>query len=463
MKKTYRPVPAEEVFADLPPERRARIEARAEVIIAEELALRDLRKAKQFTQEQVARRLGGREVYVSRDSRTGQNEIVDVAGLCRRDRRRPSVDGHVSRRSIRQVEGHWNGGEISREGSQGCCVRRQAPFGAVLTALTELGAGTTTAIVAACDGTVINRSRFAEEPCRTPPMLAYANYRTPAEFDAGYANSIDQAVVARWESFFREASRKVAGRPKVELAYGADGRNRIDFFPAPNAAAGAPVLIAIHGGLWFLFDKWMMHFLVPAFTAAGVHVACPNYRLAPQAGLDDIVTDCRNAIAFLNLNPGATGVSLGRFSVTGHSAAGQLAAVMASTDWPGFNPRLPAKLISSWIGVSGFYDIEPFAQTGFQAQTAFTMDAYRRCNPVNLVHAGMPPAVLITGSKESGLLHAMMEGYAALLRRAEIPVRTVDAPEECHFSVLSRLGDAGSDVHRLVLDTVRAHARQREP
>lgn len=286
-------------------------------------------------------------------------------------------------------------------------------------------------------------------------MLTYSNYHTAAEFDAGYANSIDAPVVDPWERFFREESQKASGRPKVELAYGQDARNRIDFFPAVNPAPGAPVLIAIHGGLWFLFDKWMMHFLVPAFTAAGVHVACPNYRLALQAGLDEIVTDCRRAVAFLHLNQETTGIILGPFSVIGHSAAGQLAAVMASTEWSALDPRLPADLVRGWICVSGFYDIEPFGLTGFQAQTAFTNDAYRRWNPVNLVRSGMPSGLLITGSKESALLHEMMEGYAALLRASGDQVQTVDAPGECHFSVLRRLGDPESELHRLALATIR--------
>jgi arylformamidase len=286
-------------------------------------------------------------------------------------------------------------------------------------------------------------------------MLNYANYKTPAEFDAGYANSIDADVVARWESYFRDECRKVSSRPIMEFTYGPDARNRIDFFPAPNAASGAPVLIAIHGGLWFLFDKWMMHFLVPAFTSAGVHVACPNYRLAPHVGLDEIVADCRRAVAFLHLNRGSTGVNPGTFSVLGHSAAGQLAAVVASTDWSAFDPPLPVNMIHGWIGVSGFYDIEPFAWTGFQAQTAFTTDAYRRWNPVNLVRAGMPSAVLITGAEESALLHDMMEGYARRLLASGVGVQTVDAAGESHFSVLSRVGDPESELHRLVLATVR--------
>ena len=195
----------------------------------------------------------------------------------------------------------------------------------------------------------------------------------------------------------------------------------------------------------------MMHFLVPAFTAAGVHVACPNYRLAPAVGLGDIVGDCRRAIAFVHENRDATGAGTGRMYVLGHSAAGQLAAAMASTNWPEFDPRLPADMLNGFIGVSGFYDIEPFAETGFQQQTKFAIGDYKTWNPVELIRAGMPPGLLVTGAKESGLLHEMMDGYAALLRATAINVETVDVPGEDHFSVLARLGDAASGLHERVL------------
>jgi transcriptional regulator with XRE-family HTH domain len=64
--KKYRTIAANEVFARLPAERRKKIEHRASELIAEEYALRELREAKKLTQEDVAHRLGGRQVYVSR-------------------------------------------------------------------------------------------------------------------------------------------------------------------------------------------------------------------------------------------------------------------------------------------------------------------------------------------------------------------------------------------------------------
>jgi transcriptional regulator with XRE-family HTH domain len=61
MGKTY-----EELIAELSPERRARVEARAAELIAEEQSLRDLRQARQLTQQHMAKKLGVKQHSISR-------------------------------------------------------------------------------------------------------------------------------------------------------------------------------------------------------------------------------------------------------------------------------------------------------------------------------------------------------------------------------------------------------------
>ena len=55
-----------ELIKELPAERRAAVEARGEALIAEEMSLRELRKALGLTQEETARRLGVRQDNISR-------------------------------------------------------------------------------------------------------------------------------------------------------------------------------------------------------------------------------------------------------------------------------------------------------------------------------------------------------------------------------------------------------------
>lgn len=83
MTKTYRPVPSDDVLASLPRERQERIKARAAALIAEEMALRDLRRARRVTQEQVAEQLGGRQVYVSRFERRADMKLSTLRDYVR--------------------------------------------------------------------------------------------------------------------------------------------------------------------------------------------------------------------------------------------------------------------------------------------------------------------------------------------------------------------------------------------
>ena len=55
-----------DVMKELPASRRAKIEARSEQLIAEEMTLRDLRKARHLTQERMAELLGVRQDNISR-------------------------------------------------------------------------------------------------------------------------------------------------------------------------------------------------------------------------------------------------------------------------------------------------------------------------------------------------------------------------------------------------------------
>lgn len=56
----------EQIMSELPPERRRKIEARAKELIAEEMSLRALRKARHMTQTNLAKQLGINQENVSR-------------------------------------------------------------------------------------------------------------------------------------------------------------------------------------------------------------------------------------------------------------------------------------------------------------------------------------------------------------------------------------------------------------
>ena len=78
MSKKYRTIAASQVVSKFSSERRARISVGAQEIIAEQTALSDLRKAKRVTQTELAKKLRGKQVYVSRFEKRSD---VKVSGL----------------------------------------------------------------------------------------------------------------------------------------------------------------------------------------------------------------------------------------------------------------------------------------------------------------------------------------------------------------------------------------------
>ncbi len=59
-------IPLKEIYDALPVERREKIEARAAQLIAEEMTMRELRKARKMTQTEMARTLGVKQEQISR-------------------------------------------------------------------------------------------------------------------------------------------------------------------------------------------------------------------------------------------------------------------------------------------------------------------------------------------------------------------------------------------------------------
>ena len=119
-----------------------------------------------------------------------------------------------------------------------------------------------------------------------------------AALDAAYNNGAavkDSAqIVAGWEA--RSARLRAAHPDGMDLRYGKDERNRIDYFAARR---DGPVLMFIHGGYWQNRAKELFAFVAEGPLAWGINVALVGYTLAPQKRLDGIVAEIHAALGWL--------------------------------------------------------------------------------------------------------------------------------------------------------------------
>ncbi|HEX4780875.1 MAG TPA: alpha/beta hydrolase [Usitatibacter sp.] len=248
------------------------------------------------------------------------------------------------------------------------------------------------------------------------------------------------AFFARWEKdsgFVREVLQ-----PHLDLPYGPHARQRIDVFPATHARG---TLMFIHGGYWRSLDKSMFSWLAASWVAAGVSVAMPNYRLAPEVGIARIVDDIIDATNWLALN-GAKYGAPPPFVVSGHSAGGHLTAALFATPWSRL--ELDPASIAGGVPFSGVFDFEPLLIHGFNADFKLDAEAARALTLLGRKPTVAAPLVVAAGASESSEFQRQSRELAA----AWAPqARELMLPGHNHFSIVDSFAERGQPLYEETL------------
>lgn len=168
---------------------------------------------------------------------------------------------------------------------------------------------------------------------------------------------------------------------------------------APAQANHAPVVVFFYGGDWARGERAWYRFVGSALAAEGVVVVIPDYRKVPKVALDGFMSDAAEAVAWTHAHAGEFGGAANDIFVMGHSAGGQIAALLATDpEWLAASGMHPRDL-AGFIGLAGCYDFVPVPDDDEDMIAAFghTPEAQRRGQPVSFVQGNEPPMLLLQG------------------------------------------------------------------
>ena len=106
---------------------------------------------------------------------------------------------------------------------------------------------------------------------------------------------------------------------------------KMDVFQ-PSEEKAAPGLVLVHGGGWKTGDRSLQIPLAKALASRGYVTAVVDYRLSLEEAFPAAVHDIKDAIKWLKANADLFGLDTGRVAISGSSAGGQLAHLVAYTD-----------------------------------------------------------------------------------------------------------------------------------
>jgi acetyl esterase/lipase len=203
------------------------------------------------------------------------------------------------------------------------------------------------------------------------------------------------------------------------VAYAPGGRRfHLDVFHHERKPAGRPVLLHIHGGAWMIGNKeqqgipLMLHLAARGWVCVSV-----NYPLSPKAKWPEQVVALKRAVAWIREHGAEYGADPSFVAVTGGSAGGHLAALLAlSANDPRFQPGFEDAdtSVQACVPHYGAYDFA--GETGtratkerleFVAKRVVGKDPvrhkeiYRAASPLARVREDAPPFFVIHGDLDS--------------------------------------------------------------
>jgi acetyl esterase/lipase len=268
---------------------------------------------------------------------------------------------------------------------------------------------------------------------------------------ADYRSQISPEAAARfaagidWRSILIPLPR----HPHVErvrnLTYreGADHRLRLDVYRHRDHPTRCPTLLQVHGGAWMMGSKneqglpLMLH-----LASQGWVCVSADYRLSPRATFPDPLVDLKHALRWIREEGPAYGVDPDFVVVTGGSAGGHLAALVALTaNEPLYQPGFEHvdTSVRACVALYGVYDFTDrygvwphggFAkllrQRVMKEALEEAREAYEQASPMSRVGAYAPPFFVIHGDRDTMVPVEEARRFFALLREA-IPGRVAYA------------------------------------
>jgi acetyl esterase/lipase len=226
----------------------------------------------------------------------------------------------------------------------------------------------------------------------------------------------------------------------------ADERQKLDLY-LPKGAKDYPTLFFIHGGGWTGGSRSGMGRIGRTFARNGVAFVSTGYRLSPKVKHPAHIEDVAKGFAWTVANIGKYGGNASAIFVSGHSAGGHLAALLATDDDYLKAEKLSLRNIKGVIPVSGVFVISPRMKNVFgdNAQVC------KKASPQNHVRDGLPPFLILYADSELGALGKQAEAFAPSLKEHKVPADIVMGKDRNHGTIMMKMAAEDDPATQAVL------------
>jgi acetyl esterase/lipase len=231
-------------------------------------------------------------------------------------------------------------------------------------------------------------------------------------------------------------------------------KHLLDIYLPANAKGKIPLVILIHGGGWWVNDKYAdlgyMKKTIAELVSQGFALASIDYRWSTQAVFPAQIQDCNRAVSFLYENADTYGFDTKRFAVLGWSAGGHLAALVGLSKnnnvlnffMPNSNKNFNIKAVVDFYGPAEMV-LLPKADDDkspegilLGAAPLDRPDLAKIASPVTYVDKRDPPFLIIHGEKDDMVSPKQSKLLQAWLNTEGVQNELIIVKDAPHYGVM---------------------------
>ncbi|MFQ5352069.1 MAG: alpha/beta hydrolase fold domain-containing protein, partial [Candidatus Binatia bacterium] len=225
---------------------------------------------------------------------------------------------------------------------------------------------------------------------------------------------------------------------------------KLDIYRHRSIPENCPTLMQVHGGGWVIGSRKEQGLpLMNQMASRGWCCISVSYRLSPHATFPEHLIDLKHAIRWIKENGRQYGANPDFLVVTGGSAGGHLASLLALTaNDPEYQPGFK-DIDTSVAGCVPFYGIYDFTDREgrlyhdgmmkllerkvMKASIEEDPEAYRKASPVDRLHEAAPPFFVIHGDRDTLAPVSEARAFVAALQEvSSSPVAYAEVPGGQH-------------------------------
>ena len=188
-------------------------------------------------------------------------------------------------------------------------------------------------------------------------------------------------------------SRHVAATPNLE--FDAEHHLALDVY-APKDAQAAAVVVFFYGGSWEDGKRRWYRYVGDTLASNGIVAMIPDYRKFPDVRFPAFMDDAARAVVWARDHAREFGGDPSRLFVMGHSAGGQIAALLAADKRYLAGVGMRPRDLAGMIGLAGAYAFLPFVDNEARIFGDNERGRYDS-QPINFIDGDEPPMLLLQG------------------------------------------------------------------